>query len=89
MFLQCTFVRHQLTHVLHDPADRLPEVGHSVGSHNEQGGETMTNFVRRIAVVVGAAALSAGLIGATAVPAHASDDETSIVQLSRDTQWGG
>ena len=28
----------------------------------------MTNFVRRIAVVIGAAALSAGLIGATAVP---------------------
>jgi len=48
----------------------------------------MKNFVRRIAVVVGAAALSAGLIGATAVPAHA-DDEGSFVQLSRDTQWGG
>lgn len=48
---------------------------------------TMKNFVRRIAVVIGAAALSAGLIGATAVPAHAADD--SIVQQSRDTQWGG
>ena len=31
----------------------------------------MKNFVRRIAVVIGAVALSAGLIGATAVPAHA------------------
>ncbi len=47
----------------------------------------MTNFVRRIAVVIGAAALSAGLIGATAVPAHA-DDNKSVLQ-SRDTQWGG
>ena len=89
MFLQCSFVRHQLTHALHDPADRLPEVGHSVGSHNEQGGEPMTNFVRRIAVVIGAAALSAGLIGATAVPAHAGDEDSSMVQLFRDTQWGG
>jgi hypothetical protein len=48
----------------------------------------MTNFVRRIAVVIGAAALSAGLIGATAVPAHA-DDDSSVVQQGRDTQWGG
>lgn len=60
-----------------------------MGSHNEQGGETMTNFVRRIAVVIGAAALSAGLIGATAVAAHADDDDSSVVQMSRDTQWGG
>ena len=90
MFLQCNFVRHQLAHVLHDPADRLPEAGHSVGSHNEQGGERMTNFVRRIAVVIGAAALSAGLIGATAVPAHADDDESSVIQLGRfDSQWPG
>ena len=89
MFLQCTFVRHQLAHVLHDPADTLAEAGHSVGPHNEQGGETMKNFVRRIAVVIGAAALSAGLIGATAIPAHADDDDTSFVQMSRDTQWGG
>ena len=48
----------------------------------------MTNFVRRIAVVIGAAALSAGLIGATAVPAQA-DGSKSVVQQSRDTQWGG
>jgi len=47
----------------------------------------MTNFVRRIAVVIGAAALSAGLIGATAAPSHADDE--SVVQYSRDTQWGG
>ena len=47
----------------------------------------MTNFVRRIAVVIGAAALSAGLIGVTAVPAHA--DGKSVTQPSRDTQWGG
>ena len=49
----------------------------------------MTNFVRRIAVVIGAAALSAGLIGATAVAAHADDDDTTVVQQNRDTQWGG
>jgi hypothetical protein len=78
-----------MAHVLHDPADRLPEAGHSVGPHNEQGGETMKNFVRRIAVVIGAAALSAGLIGATAIPAHADDDDASVVYQSRDTQWGG
>jgi hypothetical protein len=46
----------------------------------------MKNFVRRIAVVIGAAAVSAGLIGATAVPAHADEaDQTSFVQ--RDTSW--
>ena len=88
MFLQCNFVRHQWAHALYDPADRLPEVGHSVGSHNQQGGETMTNFVRRIAVVIGAAALSAGLIGATAVPAHA-DDGDSVVAKFRDSSWPG
>jgi hypothetical protein len=38
-------------------------------------------------VVIGAAALSAGLIGATAVPVHAADG--ADVQQSRDTQWGG
>ena len=86
MFMQCTFVRHRWAHDLYDPADRLPEVGHSVGSHNEQGGLTMKNFVRRIAVVIGAAALSAGLIGAAAVPAHADDSSST---QGRDTQWGG
>jgi hypothetical protein len=49
----------------------------------------MKNFVRRIAVVIGAAALSAGLIGTAATPAHADDDSSSMVQMSRDTQWGG
>jgi hypothetical protein len=48
----------------------------------------MKNIVRRIAVVIGAAALSAGLIGATAVPAHA-DDEDSIVTSVRDSSWPG
>jgi hypothetical protein len=48
----------------------------------------MKNFVRRIAVVIGAAALSAGLIGATAVPAHAS--ESSLSKVTRvDSQWPG
>jgi hypothetical protein len=44
----------------------------------------MKNFVRRIAVVIGAVAVSAGLIGATAVPAHADEVPT----LCRDTSWG-
>ena len=44
----------------------------------------MKNFVRRIAVVVGAVAVSAGLIGATTVPAHADEALTSF----RDTSWG-
>ena len=46
----------------------------------------MKNFVRRIAVVIGAAALSAGLIGATAVPAHADETGSSVRQL-RDSSW--
>jgi hypothetical protein len=46
----------------------------------------MKNFVRRIAVVIGAAALSAGLIGVTAMPAHADDDDSSQIQL-RDSSW--
>jgi len=47
----------------------------------------MKNFVRRIAVVIGAAALSAGLIGATATPAHAADG--NVAQQCRDSQWPG
>jgi hypothetical protein len=50
----------------------------------------MKSFVRRIAVVVGAAALSAGLIGVSAVPAQAAtDDGAGATHYSRDTQWGG
>jgi hypothetical protein len=48
----------------------------------------MKNFVRRIAVVVGAAALSAGLIGTATVPAHA-DDNDKVVTQSRDSSWPG
>jgi hypothetical protein len=47
----------------------------------------MKNFVRRIAVVIGAAALSAGLIGATAVPAHADNDKVPRVSLMKDSSW--
>jgi hypothetical protein len=43
----------------------------------------MKNITRRIAVVIGAVAVSAGLIGATALPAEAS----SSVSL-RDSSWG-
>jgi hypothetical protein len=45
----------------------------------------MTNFVRRIAVIVGAAVVSIGLIGAAA-PAHADDDAPP--PAGRDTSWG-
>jgi hypothetical protein len=43
----------------------------------------MKSFLRRIAVVIGAAALSAGLIGATAVPAQADGHAVS----ARDSSW--
>jgi hypothetical protein len=45
----------------------------------------MNSFVRRIAVIVGAAVVSVGLIGATSVPAHADGDHPSLM---RDTSWG-
>ena len=45
----------------------------------------MKNFARRIAVVIGAVAVSAGLIGATAAPAHAGEG-VSVVQ-KRDSSW--
>jgi hypothetical protein len=47
----------------------------------------MKNFVRRIAVVIGAAALSAGLIGTAAVPAHADDSGVSSRMAARDSSW--
>ena len=45
----------------------------------------MKNFARRIAVVLGAVAVSAGLIGATATPADAAGLKapTSL----RDSSW--
>jgi len=46
----------------------------------------MKTFVRRIAVVIGAVAVSAGLIGATAAPASA--DKAGPVFM-RDTSWPG
>ena len=46
----------------------------------------MKNFARRIAVVIGAVAVSAGLIGATAMPAQA-DDEGSVIVNRRDSSW--
>jgi len=56
-----------------------------VGPTLTEVGKLMKSFVRRIAVVIGAAALSFGLIGATAVPAHADDDPPA----SRDSSWPG
>jgi hypothetical protein len=48
----------------------------------------MKKIVRRIAVVIGAAALSAGLIGGTAVPAQAGGTSASG-KVFRDSQWPG
>ena len=45
----------------------------------------MKNIVRRIAVVIGSAALSIGLIGTAAAPAHADDEQPA----SRDSSWPG
>jgi hypothetical protein len=47
----------------------------------------MKKFALRIAVVIGAAAVSAGLVGATAAPATA-DAGRGVVTL-RDTSWPG
>jgi hypothetical protein len=49
----------------------------------------MKKFARRIAVVIGAVAVSAGLIGATAVPAQAAerDSTSSVVQRFSDSSW--
>ena len=48
----------------------------------------MKNFARRIAVVIGAVAVSAGLIGATAVPAHAEKaGGVSVVSNRIDSSW--
>jgi len=44
----------------------------------------MKNFVRRIAVIVGAATVSVGLLGAVA-PAHADD---APPPAARDSSWG-
>ena len=48
----------------------------------DEGGETMKKFMRRIAVIVGATAMSVGLMGAVAAPAEAG------AQVARDSSWG-
>ena len=48
----------------------------------------MKTFVRRIAVIVGAAAVSVGLIGATGVPAQADSDRAPQAPQFRDSSWG-
>ena len=45
----------------------------------------MKNFVRRIAVIVGATIVSVGLIGTTSAQAHADTDHPALM---RDTSWG-
>ena len=42
----------------------------------------MKKFMRRIAVIVGATAMSVGLMGAVAAPAEAK------AQVARDSSWG-
>jgi len=43
----------------------------------------MKSFMRRIAVIVGATAMSVGLMGAVAAPADAAPKSTA-----RDSSWG-
>ncbi len=45
-------------------------------------GKNMKEFARRIAVVIGAVAMSVGLMGAVAAPADAAKPQ------GRDTSWG-
>ena len=47
----------------------------------------MKNFARRIAVVIGAVAVSAGLIGASAVPAHAANKDIAVKISAKDSSW--
>ncbi len=42
----------------------------------------MKTFMRRIAVIVGATAMSVGLMGAVAAPADAAS------KVARDSSWG-
>jgi hypothetical protein len=68
------------------PAGRLAIAGHSVGPSLDQGGEIMQKILRRIAVVIGSVAVSAGLMAAVAVPAHA--DEAPAMRAAGDSSWG-
>ena len=52
-----------------------------MGPLDSKVGVIMKEFARRIAVVVGAAALSAGLFAATAAPIDAAP-------LAKDSSWG-
>ena len=47
----------------------------------------MKTFVRRVAVVIGAVAVSAGLIGASAVPAHAEDSGQKAFNYRVEPLW--
>jgi hypothetical protein len=46
-------------------------------------GKMMKTFARRIAVVIGAVAVSVGLLGATAAPSQAA-----LGSHAMDSQWG-
>ena len=56
--------------------------GHSVALE-DKGGENMKTFMRRIAVVVGATAMSVGLMASVAAPADAASKVSA-----RDSSWG-
>jgi len=45
----------------------------------------MKNFMRRIAVIVGAAAVSVGLVGAIVAPADATTQQSTV--LRSDSSW--
>ena len=59
--------------------------GPSVGPLEHQGWGTMKNLMRRIAVIVGAAAVSVGLVGAVVTPADASTSPNTV--LRSDSSW--
>ncbi len=46
----------------------------------------MTNFARRIAIVLSATAVTVGLLGAAA-PAEAAKTDRGAVSTARDTGW--
>lgn len=51
----------------------------------------MKSFLRRAAILIGATAVSVGLVGATAAPSHAAPSGSSVTATdnqSRDSGWG-
>lgn len=82
MFVQCKKVRHRRAHVAEVLPTNYRARPVSRAGETTEGGETMKNFMRRIAVIVGATAVSVGLMSAAAAPAEAA------AQVARDSSWG-